>query len=269
MVMPRPVPPRPCICPRPTCVNASLPLSLAWSSALRPTPVSLTSSTHVASGAGGERLAAASGAAVASSVSTPSWLPCSRHALTVTSPPASVNLSALLMPLLRHCCRRRTSPTRPSAPWAPPGDAMSSVRSLTSFESAIPLKVCVAASRRALTGKGLRTSTSRPESMRSKSSMSETMCCMSSEHVLSDRTHSAPSASLSSVPVPVCTSPSKLAALLTDSKGLRRSCITMRMSRLRAALAASAVLSWSSFSASLRARRYRSATAIRTERKKW
>ena len=79
-----------------------------------------------------------------------------------TTPPASVNLSALETPLFRHCCRRSMSPIN--------GTASSSAGSgrtwrETPLASAWPAKMLCAVVRRSDRKKGAGCSSRRPESM--------------------------------------------------------------------------------------------------------
>mmetsp|Transcript_26320 Transcript_26320/g.88187 ORF Transcript_26320/g.88187 Transcript_26320/m.88187 type:complete len:542 (-) Transcript_26320:1072-2697(-) len=163
MVSPRPVPPRPWSCPWPTCVKASPSFTVRSSSSVRPSPPSSTVTTRAGTGP-------------ASS---------SRASRTRTLPPdlaASVNLMALESTLLRHCCRRRSSPTK--AALRSVGGRGSMARA-TPEDLAMAAKVWCAESKREARRKGAGTSMRRPESMRSKSSMSTTMPSMRLAHVLS------------------------------------------------------------------------------------
>mmetsp|Transcript_20393 Transcript_20393/g.50992 ORF Transcript_20393/g.50992 Transcript_20393/m.50992 type:complete len:252 (-) Transcript_20393:545-1300(-) len=174
IVRPRPVPPLPCICPRPTCVNASPRLSTRSSSAVNPEPESSTSSTTNAQGAAGlDELLLVAG---------PTWglaawaWASPRRARMLTVPPALVNLIELLTPLLTHCCSRRTSPMKTARSRS---GGSGTRHNVTPLAVARPPKVSAAATSSCETRIAAGTRTNLPLSIRSKSNMSETMCCMS------------------------------------------------------------------------------------------
>mmetsp|Transcript_23429 Transcript_23429/g.60274 ORF Transcript_23429/g.60274 Transcript_23429/m.60274 type:complete len:277 (-) Transcript_23429:350-1180(-) len=164
---PSPVPPRPCNCPCPTCVNGSPWLSVCTSLGVRPIPVS-TTLTHTAA-------------------SSP--LPLTRMRM-VTRPPRSVNLIALDTTLLMHCCRRVRSPTC-IVPSASTAHSTRSATSATPCSSALRPNVRTASSSSSLSTSGACTKISRPASIRSKSSMSETMFCARVEHECIASMHSS------------------------------------------------------------------------------
>mmetsp|Transcript_7520 Transcript_7520/g.19517 ORF Transcript_7520/g.19517 Transcript_7520/m.19517 type:complete len:226 (+) Transcript_7520:547-1224(+) len=211
MMRPRPEPPLPCNCPRPTCVKASPLTSTLSSSASRPAPWSCTSSTIDSA--------------------------C-RKARMATRPPALENLSAFETPLFTHCCSRWTSPIKRVVSRSA---ASGSMRRVTPLDLARPPNVCAAAWVSCEMRIAAGTRTIFPESIRSKSSMSETMFCMSSEHVAMAAWQLVTIASSRRVVTSI--SASTAAELATESSGLRRSCMTVRISRERPSFFALAVLS--------------------------
>mmetsp|Transcript_21146 Transcript_21146/g.54534 ORF Transcript_21146/g.54534 Transcript_21146/m.54534 type:complete len:313 (+) Transcript_21146:814-1752(+) len=239
MEMPRPVPPLPCIWPAPTCVKTRPRLSVRTSLSESPIPSSM--------------IAMLMRAKSALSHGAPS------HARNWMRPPRSVNLSAFDTPLLRHCCSRRLSPMNAALTSV---SSTTACTSCTPFSSVSPSNVAyVSASSRASV-KGWWTRTSRPMSMRSKSSMSDTMHSISVEHA-----HSASmllcTASLASGVAPSMRT-SILVTLRMESSGERRSCITTRMSFERASAAACATRSSDSRTASVLASSRRLAAATST-----
>mmetsp|Transcript_19806 Transcript_19806/g.46464 ORF Transcript_19806/g.46464 Transcript_19806/m.46464 type:complete len:290 (-) Transcript_19806:314-1183(-) len=233
MLSPRPVPPRPCSCPRPTCWKTFPSRKVSNSLLLRPIPVSTTRTCTRAH---------------------PSRVCFVSLKVTETAPRGSVNLRAFDMPLLRHWCRRFTSPMNTASLrlWS-----MGTKVSSTFLSSACELNTSSTPLVSWPSVKARCTSTSLPESIRSKSSMSFMMFSMVVTHERSASTclttilsASVPAPSLLGVPASLPISlfassseapPRKDSPMLRMvRRGERRSCITTLMSLARAAIAASA-----------------------------
>mmetsp|Transcript_30236 Transcript_30236/g.81249 ORF Transcript_30236/g.81249 Transcript_30236/m.81249 type:complete len:290 (-) Transcript_30236:240-1109(-) len=249
ILRPSPVPPLPCSCPRPTWAKASPLRSTASSSAEMPSP---WSSTVIRT--------------VDSAPSPKSRAEASMLVEMRTNCPRRENLIALERPLPRAWSRRRRSPTKTAL-------SISRVRGSTAREMprwlAVDSKQDTPSWRSVAMEKGAGTSCIRPLSMRSKSSMSDTMFSMSSVHVLStvmDWRGLKPellredARALEDCPregartwVPPCSSdppsshtigPADMSSAVarTARSGLRRSCMTTRMSLARASAATSAFM---------------------------
>mmetsp|Transcript_5168 Transcript_5168/g.15360 ORF Transcript_5168/g.15360 Transcript_5168/m.15360 type:complete len:356 (+) Transcript_5168:1351-2418(+) len=245
MARPKPLPPLPCICPSPTCVNICPDRSAARSATLRPAPVSVMATC---------------------TNWKPGTLPSSSVALRKMLPPAGVNFVALDMPLPKHWSRRCLSPIKRRS-----GESSGAARGLT-FTS-MPLvrarlpKVRSASSRRSASENGACSSSRRPESILSKSSMSETMCSISREQLctvpMARSTRASPrvvaSGRLASISARLC----------TVSSGLLRSCMTTLMSLLRAVAATSVALCFRCKSTSCSLRRLHSSAAEATDLWRW
>mmetsp|Transcript_39312 Transcript_39312/g.97120 ORF Transcript_39312/g.97120 Transcript_39312/m.97120 type:complete len:205 (+) Transcript_39312:1128-1742(+) len=182
------------------------------------------------------------------------------HTRTVIAPPGSVNLEALDKPLLRHCSSRRASPMNRSE---------RALYGSSSNSSVIPLRATSGANatsasfKRRVRSNGRRTSVILPESMRSKSSMSETIPSMSLEQVRSASIEAC------TLPSPTAVGDGKSArdsaTVHTASSGERRSCITTRIRFERAVVAASALEARKCSSTSCRLSLLQRPAELRTE----
>mmetsp|Transcript_1229 Transcript_1229/g.3424 ORF Transcript_1229/g.3424 Transcript_1229/m.3424 type:complete len:216 (-) Transcript_1229:310-957(-) len=176
--------------------------------------------------------------------------------LTCTRPPGSVNLSALETALFAHWSNRLKSPMC-RVPSVSGPEAAGSTTMSTPFSWARLPKVSMMLSRIVARRKGARTRFRWPESIRSKSSTSVRIDMTRSEHEAMDARHRRmPSSSVTRV------SFTTLTAWEIARVGLRRSCMTKRIKRERADLAASAERSCTSFSFSFCRYSSRSEAAI-------
>mmetsp|Transcript_3592 Transcript_3592/g.11978 ORF Transcript_3592/g.11978 Transcript_3592/m.11978 type:complete len:208 (-) Transcript_3592:777-1400(-) len=179
----------------------------------------------------------------------------------VTVPPSGVNLRALLRPLFTHWSSRWRSP---STVIASRGEGRGGACRRTPRVRARAENMPTASRTRCASATGTRLISRRPLSIRSKSSMSLNIPSISDASEESVRHWSEASAgSMEAGSATASSRPSE--TWITASRGLRRSCITMRMRRLRASLDAVALAMSSACLLRSTSRWCRSCTKLRTD----